>query len=127
MKHVLVGLLCLLLNFAGNAQAVIERNIKKNVVSFYAIAPISLFEDNPIIQYPNGNYLILPQRVFKCNNIRCGVSAASLFHLLIWPVNKTAGTFAGVHSIDNEIPNIRGAGQTGTAYYIDGVRVRSIE
>lgn len=38
-------------------------------------------------------------------------------------VNSIAGTVAGVDSRNGEIPNIRGARQDGTAYYVDGIRI----
>ncbi|MES2779451.1 MAG: hypothetical protein V4651_06085 [Bacteroidota bacterium] len=38
-------------------------------------------------------------------------------------VNGVASTVAGVESRSGEIPNIRNAGQAGTAYFVDGVRV----
>jgi hypothetical protein len=42
-------------------------------------------------------------------------------------VNAVAGIVAGVDSRAGQIPNIRGARPEGTAYYIDGIRVRSTE
>jgi hypothetical protein len=40
-------------------------------------------------------------------------------------VNSVAGTVAGVDSRPgtNEVPHIRGAASSGTAYYVDGVRI----
>lgn len=38
-------------------------------------------------------------------------------------VNAVAGTISGVDSRNGQTPNIKGARQEGTAYYVDGVRV----
>lgn len=42
-------------------------------------------------------------------------------------INAIAGTVAGVDSRAGQTPNIRGARQDGTAYYVDGVRIRELE
>lgn len=38
-------------------------------------------------------------------------------------VNSVAGLVAGMDSRSGNTPNIKGAGQEGTAYYVDGVRL----
>ena len=38
-------------------------------------------------------------------------------------VNGVASTIAGVQSLDGGTPQIRGAAASGTAYFVDGVRV----
>ncbi len=38
-------------------------------------------------------------------------------------VNGVASTIAGVQSLDGGVPQIRGAAASGTAYFVDGVRV----
>jgi hypothetical protein len=50
--------------------------------------------------------------------------------LLVLPqrnINSIAGLIIGVDSRAGEVPNIRGARQDGTAYYIDGIRTREPE
>lgn len=44
-------------------------------------------------------------------------------HVNDYSVNTLAGTIAGVNSRNGEVPNIRGARQEGTAYFVDGMRV----
>lgn len=46
---------------------------------------------------------------------------------LIWSPNKIATTYAGVQSINETALSIKGARPEGTAYFIDGVRVRSFD
>ncbi len=41
-------------------------------------------------------------------------------------INAIAGLVAGVDSRAGEIPNIRGARQDGTAYFVDGMRIRTL-
>lgn len=42
-------------------------------------------------------------------------------------INAIAGTVPGVDSRNGQIPNIRGAQQSGTAYYIDGIRTMELD
>jgi hypothetical protein len=56
--------------------------------------------------------------------------SASPDPLLLLPqrnINSIANTIVGVDSRAGEAPNIRGCRADGTAYYIDGMRVRWIE
>jgi hypothetical protein len=55
------------------------------------------------------------------------ITSAQLKRLPQRNINAIAGTVAGVDSRAGQIPNIRGARQDATAYYIDGVRIREVE
>jgi outer membrane receptor for ferrienterochelin and colicin len=48
---------------------------------------------------------------------------AELLRMPVRDVNQIANTVSGVDSRAGGIPNIRGAASSGTAYFVDGVRV----
>jgi hypothetical protein len=116
----------LLSTLIGRAQTGSKASIQKAFISFHPIASISRIEDTPIVKDTNEACLVLSTTpYYSC--IRASYRVVPLSYEFIWPVNKLAGTYMGVDSRNGEVPNIKGARQDGTAYFIDGVRVRSID
>ena len=51
-------------------------------------------------------------------------NSIDLSHMPFRNINSVANTVAGVNSYGGGVPNIKGAPTSGTAYFIDGVRIR---
>jgi hypothetical protein len=114
----------LLSSLIGRAQTGSKSSIQKSLISFHPIASVSTIENAP--KDTNEVSLVLRTAPYHaCISISYRV--VPLPYVFIWPVNKLAGTYMGVDSRNGEVPNIKGARQDGTAYFIDGVRVRSID
>lgn len=124
MKNVIALSVIILLVVTTNAQTGIVRNNsgKQAIRDQKQDRVIALIEPVSITKIES-----LKTSVVYLTPIRVeGTTTINRQQLMSLPqrnINSIAGTVAGVDSRNGQIPNIRGARQDGTAYYIDGVRV----
>jgi len=107
MKYLMILFICVIGIFYAanvNAQSKDTEKFKPNKV----IAPLVTKATKPIYTDDFGQTF----------------NAADMSSLPYHGVNSVANTVAGVNSYGGGTPSIKGATPEGTAYYVDGVRVR---
>lgn len=117
MKGVLIYFMIFIFASTGVAQNTSSSPIIRRSVEISMIAPIreTVFREALVLG------MNLPMRSVTS----CGLGIQIRSRMYTWSVNITAGTYYRVQTIDDNIPSIGGAGPDGTAYYIDGIRVRT--
>jgi hypothetical protein len=104
---------------AQHKVVVLKKNTNDTVKT---IEPIIFYGKRPI----SVNFVPLVSLSYDCY-VSCILVGYRVTQVqFIWSPNKIAGTHAGVQLIDGAIA-IRGARPDGTAYFIDGIRVRSLD
>src|SRR5688572_24808452 len=115
----LIVFLGLLLPLIAGAQRGLKPMDEKPAASYdpkqYADGQPTGNENAPIITNANTQQVI--------QNTGQVYSSETLSRMARKDINGVASTVAGVQSLDGGIPQIRGAASSGTAYFVDGVRV----